>query len=210
MGRKLRQIILAWPLSDRNHFIRFIHSKSRYPKRQSPRINGLRNASMTKLIRCSTNNPQCFLRNMTSVRDRIALGRMDIECAIRTCKKLKAVWGLRGERTDIDPVRSFLRSEVEKCLGRAWGRIVRERSDLNDKILCDEIILAQVRLFQAMLSELWRKSSGVCENYLTEFNQFWKHCFSATFGDFSQRRDDGPRNSFHPFHTNLLEQSPHQ
>jgi hypothetical protein len=38
--------------------------------------------------------------------------------------------------------------------------IVNERSDGNDKVLCDMIILAQVPLFQVILSEFWTKSSG--------------------------------------------------
>jgi hypothetical protein len=46
---------------------------------------------------------------------------------------------------------------------------VSERSNFNNKALRDRIILGQVPPFQSILSELWRKSSGVCENYLTWF-----------------------------------------
>jgi hypothetical protein len=46
---------------------------------------------------------------------------------------------------------------------------VSECSDLNDNVLCDKKILAHVLLFQVILSEFWRKSSRVCENYLTSF-----------------------------------------
>jgi hypothetical protein len=57
---------------------------------------------------------------------------------------------------------------------------VSEHSDLNDKILCDRIILRQAPLFQAILSELWRKSSGVCENYLIYFTLTGPEALSAT------------------------------
>jgi hypothetical protein len=51
---------------------------------------------------------------------------------------------------------------------------VNERSDLNDKLLCDRIIRAQVPLFQEILIGFWRKSSGVWENYLTSFTDSGK------------------------------------
>jgi hypothetical protein len=49
-----------------------------------------------------------------------------------------------------------------------------ECSDLDDKVLCNRIILAQGPLFQAILSEFWRKSPGVCENYFTSLRRHSK------------------------------------
>jgi hypothetical protein len=37
---------------------------------------------------------------------------------------------------------------------------VSERSDLNDKVLCDRVIVVKVPLFQAILSEVRGNSSG--------------------------------------------------
>jgi hypothetical protein len=55
---------------------------------------------------------------MVSAPDRIALGRMDIECPIHTCTNTKTASVLRLERTDVVLVRCDLRLEVEKPVGR--------------------------------------------------------------------------------------------
>jgi hypothetical protein len=57
-------------------------------------VNGLRKVSMAKPARPPTNSPHCFLTNMASVPGRIALGRMDIECLIRSVKRLKDCLGV--------------------------------------------------------------------------------------------------------------------
>jgi hypothetical protein len=64
------------------------------------------------------------------------------------------------ERNDAILLRSDLLWEVEKPLRRTWGQIGSERSDLNDQILCNRIILVRAPFFQATLSESWRKRSG--------------------------------------------------
>jgi hypothetical protein len=76
---------------------------------------------MTKPINPPTNGPHCFLGNMASIQDQIALRRMGMEWPIQTCKKAETILVLRLERTGVILAHSDPLLEVEKPVGRTWG-----------------------------------------------------------------------------------------
>jgi hypothetical protein len=97
------------------------HLKGSRGKRQSPRINDLRNASTTKPIGLPNKQSTLFPGDMASTPGQIALGRIRIEYPIREIAPLntsKPVLMIRLEWTGVTLMRSDFRLEIAKPLGR--------------------------------------------------------------------------------------------